>query len=316
MIYDVTDPANATFVGYKPPLPPTAQPSPDNAPETIKFISAADSPTGTALVVTANEVGNATTVYAVGDADLPNPGDRPHVRLDGQSVSTTGVVTAVDSNGFYIQDPNGDGNAATSDGIFVFTSVGPDRRRRPGSDGDRHGRPSSCRAARRRPASCRSPKSSAPNTSVSARARRGDHAGRDRRCRQPRAADQRHQRRRGVLRGARRHAGQGERSGRGRADQLSNGEIFTVVDNDDNAANGLNATGLTAARHAPVHAGDGGAGRSAAPPAPTRCERPTPPAVISIPSASRSTTTAACSPGSSSPDVNPGAHAEQTSPAS
>ena len=48
MIYDVTDPANATFVGYKPPLPPTAQPSPDNAPETIKFISAADSPTGTA----------------------------------------------------------------------------------------------------------------------------------------------------------------------------------------------------------------------------------------------------------------------------
>ena len=65
MIYDVTDPANATFVGYKPPLPPTAQPSPDNAPETIKFVSAADSPTGTPLVVTANEVGNATTVYAV-----------------------------------------------------------------------------------------------------------------------------------------------------------------------------------------------------------------------------------------------------------
>jgi predicted extracellular nuclease len=35
------------------------------------------------------------------------------------------VVTAVDSNGFYIQDPNGDGNAATSDGVFVFTSVAP-----------------------------------------------------------------------------------------------------------------------------------------------------------------------------------------------
>jgi hypothetical protein len=30
----------------------------------VKFISAADSPTGTALIVTANEVGNATTVYA------------------------------------------------------------------------------------------------------------------------------------------------------------------------------------------------------------------------------------------------------------
>ena len=43
----------------------------------------------------------------------------------GRRVSTTGVVTALDSNGFYIQDPNGDGNAATSDGIFVFTSVAP-----------------------------------------------------------------------------------------------------------------------------------------------------------------------------------------------
>jgi uncharacterized protein len=43
--------------------------------------------------------------------------------LVGQTVTTTGIVIAVDTNGsrgFYIQDPNGDGNAATSDGIFVF----------------------------------------------------------------------------------------------------------------------------------------------------------------------------------------------------
>jgi predicted extracellular nuclease len=47
--------------------------------------------------------------------------------LVGQAVNTTGVVTAVDTNGsrgFYIQDPNGDGNAATSDGIFVFPPNG------------------------------------------------------------------------------------------------------------------------------------------------------------------------------------------------
>jgi predicted extracellular nuclease len=47
--------------------------------------------------------------------------------LVGQTVHTTGVVTAVDTNGsrgFYIQDPNGDGNAATSDGIFVFLPNG------------------------------------------------------------------------------------------------------------------------------------------------------------------------------------------------
>ncbi len=43
----------------------------------------------------------------------------------GQTVTTQGVVTAVDSNGFYIQDATGDGNIATSDGIFVFTSSAP-----------------------------------------------------------------------------------------------------------------------------------------------------------------------------------------------
>lgn len=40
----------------------------------------------------------------------------------GQSVTTTGVVTKVNNNGFFIQDLTGDGNPATSDGIFVFTT--------------------------------------------------------------------------------------------------------------------------------------------------------------------------------------------------
>ena len=46
---------------------------------------------------------------------------------DGQLVNTVGVVTAIDttgSKGFYIQDAQGDGNDATSDGIFVFSSSG------------------------------------------------------------------------------------------------------------------------------------------------------------------------------------------------
>ena len=46
-------------------------------------------------------------------------------QFDGQDVSTSGVVTAVDSNGFYMQDPDGDGDIATSDGIFVFTGSAP-----------------------------------------------------------------------------------------------------------------------------------------------------------------------------------------------
>ncbi len=45
----------------------------------------------------------------------------------GQTVTTTGIVTAVDTNGFYMQSAVGDGNDATSDGIFVFTSTAPGR---------------------------------------------------------------------------------------------------------------------------------------------------------------------------------------------
>uniref|UniRef100_UPI003144FA30 Ig-like domain-containing protein n=1 Tax=Terrirubrum flagellatum TaxID=2895980 RepID=UPI003144FA30 len=51
--------------------------------------------------------------------------------LAGTIVTTQGVVTAIDttsggegSRGFYIQDPNGDGNGATSDAIFVFMPSG------------------------------------------------------------------------------------------------------------------------------------------------------------------------------------------------
>lgn len=46
--------------------------------------------------------------------------------LIGQTVTTTGVVTAsfqqkpTAATGFYIQDPQGDGDPATSDGLFVF----------------------------------------------------------------------------------------------------------------------------------------------------------------------------------------------------
>ncbi len=38
----------------------------------------------------------------------------------GREVETCGVVTAVAFNGYYLQDPNGDDDHATSDGIFVF----------------------------------------------------------------------------------------------------------------------------------------------------------------------------------------------------
>lgn len=44
---------------------------------------------------------------------------------DGEAVTTEGVVIGRRSNGFWIQDPTGDGDIATSDGIFVFTGGAP-----------------------------------------------------------------------------------------------------------------------------------------------------------------------------------------------
>jgi Ca2+-binding RTX toxin-like protein len=59
MIYDVTDPANAFYVGYEPVT------SQDYAPEVLTFVSAADSPTGEALVLSANEASGTITLYSV-----------------------------------------------------------------------------------------------------------------------------------------------------------------------------------------------------------------------------------------------------------
>ena len=51
---------------------------------------------------------------------------RDHVSpLVGTEVAVSGIVTATLSNGFYLQDPLGDGDPATSEGIFVFTRETP-----------------------------------------------------------------------------------------------------------------------------------------------------------------------------------------------
>jgi predicted extracellular nuclease len=40
-------------------------------------------------------------------------------------VQTTGVVTKLNNNGFFLQDLTGDGDPATSDGVFVYTGTAP-----------------------------------------------------------------------------------------------------------------------------------------------------------------------------------------------
>lgn len=64
-----------------------------------------------------------TNLFILSIYDIQGEGDiSPFV---GQSVATTGIVTGVASNGFYLQDPYGDNNNATSDGIFIFTDSTP-----------------------------------------------------------------------------------------------------------------------------------------------------------------------------------------------
>jgi predicted extracellular nuclease len=65
---------------------------------------------------------------------LAEPEETPIFVIQGRShvspklgvrLVTTGVVTALANNGFYLQDPSGDGDPATADAIFVFTSSRP-----------------------------------------------------------------------------------------------------------------------------------------------------------------------------------------------
>lgn len=69
MIYDVTDPENATFVDYVNnrdfTLSPTGATPTDNGPEGLAFIEARDSPTRQPLLVIGNEVSGTTTIYSV-----------------------------------------------------------------------------------------------------------------------------------------------------------------------------------------------------------------------------------------------------------
>jgi uncharacterized protein len=63
-------------------------------------------------------VSGVTPIYAIQGSGSASP-------LVGQGVITRGVVTKLNNNGFFMQDATGDGDPATSDGIFVFTSTAP-----------------------------------------------------------------------------------------------------------------------------------------------------------------------------------------------
>lgn len=64
------------------------------------------------------EVSGTTPIYSIQGNGTVSP-------LVGQTVTTQGVVTLATNNGFYLQDATGDGDPATSDGLFVFTGTTP-----------------------------------------------------------------------------------------------------------------------------------------------------------------------------------------------
>ena len=120
LIYDLSNPMAPEFVQY-------VRSDEDIAPEGLQFIPAADSPNGQPLLAVANEVSQTLAVYSI---DVP-PVNISEIQgagqlspLAGELVTTEGIVTGVAFNGFYLQG-EGDGDDATSDGIFVFTDDQP-----------------------------------------------------------------------------------------------------------------------------------------------------------------------------------------------
>ncbi|MBC7701131.1 ExeM/NucH family extracellular endonuclease [Aquabacterium sp.] len=94
------------------------------------FVAGAPTPRNTASALNAcnssgsgGTGGGTTTPTAVKIYDIQGSGSTSP--LVNTNVITSGVVTKVNNNGFYLQDPIGDGNALTSDGILVFTSTAP-----------------------------------------------------------------------------------------------------------------------------------------------------------------------------------------------
>lgn len=128
IVFDVSNPAAPAFVQY-------INTPEDIAPEGLSFVSAADSPTGRPLLITANEVSHTVAVFEVAlPLRIHDIQGAAHLSPLLSSATDTapvtdvpGIVTAVASNGFYMQDPAPDAEAATSEAIFVFTGSAPGR---------------------------------------------------------------------------------------------------------------------------------------------------------------------------------------------
>lgn len=135
MIYNVTDPANASFVDYI-----SGFDFGNISPESITFIPGAETESGRPAIAVAHEISGTIAVYEFGQGSVPEPepellisdvqGDGEASTYEGEVVTLSGIVTRTfqagdQIGGFFLQeeDADSDGNAATSEGIFVLTST-------------------------------------------------------------------------------------------------------------------------------------------------------------------------------------------------
>jgi predicted extracellular nuclease len=91
-------------------------------------ISDAQSRSGSGnITLTVQTASGATPIDAIQGATCNTPNCVTISPFNGQAVTTSGVVTARKSNGFFIQTPDDavDADPTTSEGIFVFTSSAP-----------------------------------------------------------------------------------------------------------------------------------------------------------------------------------------------
>jgi VCBS repeat-containing protein len=126
-VISASDASQVTFVGTVVTINPTAD---LNISEAYHLSVAGDAVT--------DKAGNAYAGTGVNPVDFTTYNPTPKIYdiqgeghtspFLGLNVTTSGVVTAIDttgSKGFWIQDPTGDGNNATSDAVFVFTNAVP-----------------------------------------------------------------------------------------------------------------------------------------------------------------------------------------------
>jgi VCBS repeat-containing protein len=82
-------------------------------------------PTGNIAIVDSSATGTILNDDPIALKIYEIQGEGHSTAFAGQPVVTAGIVTGVLGNGFYVQDPSGDGNVNTSDAIFVFTGGTP-----------------------------------------------------------------------------------------------------------------------------------------------------------------------------------------------